>query len=181
VGIALPSNTDLKAFSEKLKEQLGDLITKVEIHKGFILVEAPLDKFKEAAKRLKEMGFDHVKSVTVVDRIKEGVFEVGYHVSSYLNEELAKYIVELVTNIPRDNPRVPSLVDIWLSAEFQEREAHEGFGIIFEGHPDLRPILLAPTVAELRPMRKEFVVKEEGIYRELPKREASSQKSEEKR
>ncbi len=175
------SSTDkLKDFSEKLKENLGDLAKKVEIHKGFILVEVELDKFKEAAKKLKDMGFDHVKSLTVVDRIKDGVFEVGYHVSSYLNKELAKYVVELVTNVPRDKPQVPSLVDVWPSAEFQEREAYEGFGITFEGHPDLRPLLLAPPVAELKPMRKEFVVKEEGIYRELPKKEetqASSKRS----
>jgi len=174
------SSTDqLKEFSEKLKESLGDLIKKVEIHKGFILIEADLDKFKETARKLKEMGFDHVKSVTVVDRIKEGVFEVGYHVSSYLNKELAKYVVELATNIPRDKPNVPSLVEIWPSAEFQEREAYEGFGITFEGHPDLRPLLLAPPVAELKPMRKEFVVKEEGIYRELPKKEEAQVPSKE--
>ena len=172
----MTSAEELKGFSERLKEGLGDLVTKVEVHKGFVLVETSVEKFKTVAKKLKEMGFDHVKSVTVVDRIKEGVFEVGYHVSSYLNEELAKYVVELVTTVPRDKPVVPSLTDIWLSAEFQEREAYEGFGVIFEGHPDLRPLLLAPPVAELRPMRKDFVVKEEGIYRELPKpKESSSQ------
>ncbi len=171
VGLAL--STDLNSFSEKLKEIMGDLVTKVEVHKGFVFLETSVDKFKDAAKKLKEIGFDHVKSVTVVDRIKEGVFEVGYHVSSYLNEELAKYVVELATTVSRERPVVPSLVDIWLSSEFQEREAHEGFGIVFEGHPDLRPLLLAPPVAEKKPMRKDFVIKEEGIYRELPKKESS--------
>ncbi len=177
----MSSNDQLKNFSEKLKENLGDLISKVEIHKGFILIETHIDKVRETAKKLKEIGFDHVKSVTVVDRMKDGVFEVGYHVSSYLNKDLAKYVVELVTTVPRDKPLVPSLTDIWLSAEFQEREAYEGFGIIFKDHPDLRPILLAPPVAELKPMRKDFVVKEEGIYRELPKKENVSSKVSEKK
>lgn len=159
---------------ERLKEELKDLAKSVEEHKGFILVLADPENMREAALRLRSIGFDHVKSVTVVDRIKEGIFEVGYHVSSYSNEDLAKVIVELATHIPRDNPRIRTLTDVWPSAEFQEREAYEQFGVTFEGHPDLRPILLAPTVAELHPLRKDFKVVEEGIYKESAKAKPAS-------
>ena len=69
------------------------------------------------------------------------------------------------TEIPRDNPKMPTLVYVWRSVEFQEREVFEFFGIEFEGHPDLRPLLLSPPVAEKRPLRKDFIVKEEPIIR----------------
>ena len=152
---------------EEIRSRLGDIIESIEEAKGFVTVYVSPDKLRDAASALKQMGFDHVKSVTVVDRVKEKVFHVGYHVSSYSDEELAKVIVELAVRVPRvDEPVVPSLSGIWPSAEFQEREVYEFFGIVFEGHPDLRPILLAPDVAEKRPLRKEFVVKEEGIYLE---------------
>ncbi len=150
-----------------IKERLGDLALKVEENKGYIAVYVDVEHLVDAASKLKEMGFDHVKSVTAVDRPKEKVIEIGYHVSSYLDEELAKVIVELVTTVPRtEKPKVPSLTGIWTSAEFMEREVYEFFGVEFEGHPDLRPILLPPPVAEKRPLRKDFVVKEEGIYLE---------------
>ena len=51
-----------------------------------------------------------------------------------------------------------------MSAEFQEREMYEFFGVNFEGHPDLRPLLLTPDVAAQRPLRKDFKVVEEDDY-----------------
>ena len=147
-----------KAIAEKLK----DLNPQYEPSKGYLdFVVAP-DKLVEAARRLKEMGFDHVISVGVVDYPARKQFKVMYHLTSYLNEELSKLVVSLSTYISRDDPRVPSLTPIWLSAEFQEREEYEMFGVVFEGHPDLRPLLLTPVVAALRPLRKDFVVKEES-------------------
>ncbi len=152
---------------DRIRERLGDLVEGFEEAKGFVTFYVRPERLRDAASALKEMGFDHVKSVTVVDRAKEGVFHLGYHVSSYSNEELAGIVVELATRLPREEePVAPSLSGIWTSAEFQEREVYEFFGIVFEGHPDLRPILLAPDMAEKRPLRKEFVVKEEGIYLE---------------
>jgi NADH-quinone oxidoreductase subunit C len=150
---------------EALKNKLGDLNPEISEGKGFISVSVDSDKLREAAKRLLEMGFDHVKTVTAVDYMKEKQFEIIYHASSYLDIELAKYIVELKTRIPRDTPEVDSLSDIWVSAEFLERETFEFFGINFRGHPDLRPILLLQEVSDRHPLRKDFIVKEEGIFK----------------
>jgi len=155
----------LEEARRRAEEALRGLYESVEEGKGFVSFVVSVDRLVEAASALKNAGFDHVKSVTAVDRPKEGVIEVTYHVSSYSDPELAKGIIGLTTRVPRDNPRLPSLSKIWISAEFQEREVFEFFGVIFEGHPDLRPILLAPPIAELRPLRKDFVVKEEEIYK----------------
>ena len=46
------------------------------------------------------------------------------------------------TNVPYDDPRLPSVTPIWRAGEWYEREAHDLFGVVFDGHPDLAPLLL---------------------------------------
>ncbi len=150
---------------ERIRRELGELVESIEEGKGYISVRVPSRKLREAAVKLKNIGFDHVKSLTVIDYKSKGVFEVMYMASSYLNEDLSRVIVALTIDVDRNNPRLPSLSDIWTSVEFQEREVYEFFGIEFMGHPDLRPLLLVPDVADLRPLTKDFIVKEEPIIR----------------
>ncbi len=157
----------LISLQDMIKEALGNNIIKIEDNKGYIDVVVPLEKLKESAIKVKQLGFDHVKSVTAVDYIQKKQFMVTYHISSYLNEELSRHVLGLSTFIDRDNPHIPSLATIWTSAEFQEREVYEFFGIIFDGHPDLRLLLLTPVVAALKPLRKDFVVKEDSINIEV--------------
>ena len=159
------SEETARVVIEKVKKELGDLVEGVEEGKGYISIKVPLNGLREAAVKLKNMGFDHVKSLTVTDYKKKGVFEVMYMASSYLDEELSRIIVSLTVEIDRNNPRIPSLSDIWTSVEFQEREVYEFFGIHFEGHPDLRPLLLVPDIADLKPLTKDFIVKEEPIFK----------------
>ncbi|MGC8555928.1 MAG: NADH-quinone oxidoreductase subunit C, partial [Conexivisphaera sp.] len=132
--------------------------------KGYVEVAVEPGALREAASRMKAAGFDHVKSVTAVDYPAKKQIKVIYHVSSMLDESLARHVVGLATSVDRDNPIVPSLSGIWLSAEFQEREVYEFFGVKFEGHPDLRPLLLTPDLAARTPLRKDFKVTEEDDY-----------------
>jgi NADH-quinone oxidoreductase subunit C len=66
---------------------------------------------------------------------------------------------------PRENPRVPSVVDVWKAADWHEREAFDMFGIIFDGHPDLRRILCADDWVGY-PLRKDYVFPRE--YHGIP-------------
>lgn len=66
---------------------------------------------------------------------------------------------------PRENPHVPSVADLWPAADWQEREAFDMFGIIFDGHPDLRRILCADDW-EGFPLRKDYVFPRE--YHGIP-------------
>ena len=59
------------------------------------------------------------------------------------------------TNVPYDDPRLPSVTPIWRAGEWYEREAHDLFGVVFDGHPDLAPLLLYEGF-EGYPGRKEF-------------------------
>ncbi|MCE4603606.1 MAG: NADH-quinone oxidoreductase subunit C [Aeropyrum sp.] len=157
---------------EKAKNALSSkgIVFSVEEGKGFYDIIVEREYLVAGATALKEAGFDHVVSLTVTDYPKEKKFRLVYHLTSYLDYEIAGAIIGLGVEVPRsDRPSVPSLTQVWRSAEFQEREVYEFFGIEFEGHPDLRPLLLTPPVAELRPLRKDFVVREENIYEGVPK------------
>ena len=61
------------------------------------------------------------------------------------------------TSVPPDAPSVPSIVSVWRGAGWYEREAHDLFGVAFEGHPDLSPLLLYEGF-EGFPGRKSFPV-----------------------
>ena len=97
-----------------------------------------------------ELQFDYLACVSGVDWNDR--LEVVYHLQSLpLGHKLV-----LKVNADRDAPKVPSLTTVWAGADFQEREAYDMFGIFFEGHPDLRRILL-PEDWEGYPLRKDYV------------------------
>lgn len=155
----------LDKVAERIRESLGEIVREFSVAKGFIEVLVSPDDLVRAAEILKREGFDHVKSVTAVDYPDRGVIRVTYHTSSYERRDLSKVIVGLSVEVDRANARVKSLVGVWPSVEFQEREVYEFFGVVFEDHPDLRPLLLIDELASKRPLRKEFVVREEPIIR----------------
>jgi NADH-quinone oxidoreductase subunit C len=84
-----------------------------------------------------------------------GRLEVVYHLFS-MEKTHGPVIVRLWTGNRTDDVRVPSLTPVWRSAEFQEREIFDLYGIVFEGHPDLRRILMWDEFTD-HPMRKDYV------------------------
>ncbi|WP_026733505.1 NAD(P)H-quinone oxidoreductase subunit J [Fischerella sp. PCC 9605] len=64
--------------------------------------------------------------------------------------------VRIKVFLPRENPRVPSVYWIWKTADWQERESYDMFGIVYEGHPDLKRILM-PEDWVGWPLRKDYV------------------------
>jgi NADH/F420H2 dehydrogenase subunit C len=102
---------------------------------------------------LKDAGFDHLSSIAGVDRAEN--FEVAYFLWSYEK----KILVTLKTAVQKENPRIQSVIKIWEGANWHEREAYDMFGIVFEGHPDLRRILM-PEDFVGHPLRKDFKLPE---------------------
>jgi len=116
---------------------------------GFI-VQA--DKLLEVATALRDRyAYDYLTSLTSVDYLPEGKMEVVYHVLQTTGGPILVFKVQA----PREDPVVPSVVSIWPGAEFQEREAWDLLGIRFEGHPDLRRILMWEGF-EGHPLRKDW-------------------------
>jgi NADH-quinone oxidoreductase subunit C len=100
------------------------------------------------------------------ERKKAGYLEVVYHLYS-MELKHGPVILRLRTANRIDNTRVPSLTPVWRGAEFQEREAYDLFGITFEGHPDLRRILMWEEFKDY-PMRKDYVEPDDYEYEPTP-------------
>lgn len=99
-----------------------------------------------------ELGLAYLSFVSAVDRPEAGEFEVLYHAYSFdTRKELA-----LKVRVPRDDPRLPSVTGIWDGANWHERETYDLFGIVFEGHPNLRRIMMTDDWIG-HPLRKDYV------------------------
>ncbi|MFQ6054507.1 MAG: NADH-quinone oxidoreductase subunit NuoB [Methanosarcinales archaeon] len=119
------------------------------------------EKLPEIAKKLRAT-FDHVKSVNVIDVPHEDKFIVEYVLGSYSKKELMPVLLTLATEIPRQDPKLPSLVQIWPSADYMEREMYDLFGVCFEGNAFIgRNFLLSPDTPKF-PLRKDFLLEKEN-------------------
>jgi NADH-quinone oxidoreductase subunit C len=67
------------------------------------------------------------------------------------------------TRVPLDHPRLPTVVDLFPTADFQEREVYDMFGVVFEGHPDLRRILMPEDYAGF-PQRRDYPMGGEPVF-----------------
>jgi NADH-quinone oxidoreductase subunit C len=112
---------------------------------------------------------DKVKTKKLVDGVEKeveqtiktkipGYLEVVYHLFSMNNpaDGARPVVVRMRTANRTDDVVLPSLTPVWRSAEFQEREAFDLFGVVFDGHPDLRRILMWDGFTD-HPMRKDYV------------------------
>jgi len=107
------------------------------------------------------LKFDWLQSLSGVDYVADGKLCVVYDLWSF--DHRHSFAVKVFC--PRDNPHIPSVVRLWSAADWQEREAYDMFGIIFDGHPDLRRILCADDW-EGFPLRKDYVFPRE--YHGIP-------------
>ena len=105
------------------------------------------------------LGFDHAESVSGTDYPKDNQVEVIYHLGSYTRHDLAGQVISVATRTNRDDPTLPSLIGVFKSVEFHEREIFEMLGIYFEGHPRNERFLLPEDWADIPPLRKEFRIK----------------------
>lgn len=79
-----------------------------------------------------------------------------YHLTKLSDNADRPQEVRLKVFLPRDNPRLPSVYWIWKAADWQERETYDMFGIVYEGHPNLKRLLM-PEDWVGWPLRKDYV------------------------
>jgi NADH-quinone oxidoreductase subunit C len=102
----------------------------------------------------------------VTERKKPGYLEVVYHLYS-MELKHGPVILRLRTADRAGGAQVPSLTSVWRGAEFQEREAFDLYGIVFDGHPDLRRILMWDEFKDF-PMRKDYTAPDDFEYEPTP-------------
>ena len=101
-------------------------------------INVPVEQLKNVAKKLFENGYDFLLNLTGMD-YKDSL-GVIYHISSSVDKNAM--VVLKTTTDNRDNPVIPTVSDIWESANLYEREVYDFFGIRFINHPDMRRIFL---------------------------------------
>ncbi|HSA75764.1 MAG TPA: NADH-quinone oxidoreductase subunit C [Candidatus Nitrosocosmicus sp.] len=104
-------------------------------------------------------GFDHAESASGTDYPADNEIELNYHLGSYSNTDYYPYIVILSTRVNRDDPKSNSLINIFPSVEYHERETYEMLGVYFLGHPRNERFILPEDWADIPPLRKDFRIK----------------------
>jgi NADH-quinone oxidoreductase subunit C len=136
---------------EAIAARFGDAVKASEV-KG---VEARLDVRRERSYEvlaaLKGMGFDYLNCISSVDWIGAGELEAVYNLSSLGGPTKALVRVRA----PREDPVIQSVVPLWRTADWHEREAYDLMGIWFDSHPDLRRILTSEDWVG-HPLRKDY-------------------------
>ncbi len=123
-----------------------------------VKVTVPPDKIKAVACYIRDvLGFDHLNVVGGTDYPQQKQFEVIYFVGSLSTPRREDLVILLSERVEKESPKVPSLVEVWTAAEYHERETFEMLGIVFEGHPDLRRLLLPEDWNDIPPLRKDYV------------------------
>jgi NAD(P)H-quinone oxidoreductase subunit J len=125
-------------------------------HLGVELIKVEADFLIPLATALYAYGFNYLQC--------QGAYDLGagkelvsfYHLLKVGDNVTGPEEVRIKVFLPRDNPRVPSVYWLWKAADWQERESYDMFGIIYEGHPNLKRILM-PEDWIGWPLRKDYI------------------------
>jgi len=140
---------------ERVKGQFGEAVREAEVRDQTVCLSADGARNLEICRALHGMGFEYLNCLSGVDW--KDHFEVVYDLSSLRFPTK----VHLRATTPHDDPRVRSVVSLWATANWHEREAWDLLGIRFDGHPDHRRILLSEDWVG-HPLRKDYA--DEGRY-----------------
>ncbi|HOJ22740.1 MAG TPA: NADH-quinone oxidoreductase subunit C [Armatimonadota bacterium] len=160
--IARPASDEAAdPFSEVrrgLQQRFGEDVAVTLAPGGDLVVTVGRERLLAVCRYLKEeQGFDYPILVTGVDR-GDGLESV-----IHLGQMTSPRVIVLKTPVSYDDPQVPSVTSIWAGADWHERESYDLMGIRYEGHPDLRRILLPEEWDEYpHPLRKEFKLDSPG-------------------
>lgn len=151
------ANANASVVVEQLRAWNAQAVAQVIESRGETTVVVPRELLRGAAQQCREnpaLDFNLLSDITCVDRFPvEPRFELNYQLVSISRRER----VRLRTRVSAQQAVVDSLVPVWPGANWLEREVFDLFGVRFEGHPDLRRILL-PEGFEGAPLRRDFPV-----------------------
>jgi NADH-quinone oxidoreductase subunit C len=139
----------------KIEADLKDLFASLALSaQGEAIVYAEPETYLALARALKEtkdFAFDHLSNLTAVDYPKENKITVVSHLWSYTH----RHQLTLKLDVSRAAPQAPTLENLWRSANWLEREVFDLYGVAFEGHSDLRRIMMPDDYTKY-PLRKDF-------------------------
>ncbi len=150
----MAESTKLLEYVEKLKAEDAGWITDFKDARGEVTITVPRQAIVDVCWVLKtKYGFNMLADLCGADKGPEDDprFEVNYHLFSTKHYNRLRLKVLL----GEDEPNVLSVVSVWKTANWHERETYDLFGIVFDNHPDLRRILL-PSDFDGHALRKDY-------------------------
>ncbi len=144
----------------RLRERFGSALLETLAYRGDDTVVVERVALAEVLRFCRDdpaLGFDMLMDLTAVDYLTFPGREVGarFEVVYHLYSTAANHRVRLKVSVEEDDPVAPTAVPIWAAANWFEREVWDMFGIRFEGHPDLRRLLLYEEFVG-HPLRKDY-------------------------
>lgn len=125
-------------------------------HRGVEMISVASEQLLPVAKALYQNGFNYLQCQGGYDSGPGQDLVSFYHLAKVFDDAESTEEVRLKVFLARDNPRVPSVYWIWQGADWQERETYDMFGIVFEGHPNLKRILMNEDWVGW-PLRKDYI------------------------
>jgi NADH-quinone oxidoreductase subunit C len=155
----MPDATGLELLAQDFRAERDDAVIDTVYFRDKAALHVTPEALRDALTFLSERGFKHLMSVHGVDYYPHEP-RLGVHYELLDMVEVDRISVKV--RVPTDAPEVDSVVDMWPTADHQEREAYDMFGVIFRGHPDLRRILM-PEDYEGYPQRRDFPIGGEPV------------------
>ena len=146
--------------AREVANTLQEKMPQNKIHEAFdqVRVDVSKEDLKEVLRFLKDSGFSVLMDLTAVDYIEP---QVVTHVFYFLHDPENLEKIRVVTPVKREES-LPSVTDLFESADWYEREVYDMFGVAFTSHPDLKRILM-PDDWKGHPQRRDYALTEESV------------------
>ncbi|MEA2382031.1 MAG: NADH-quinone oxidoreductase subunit [Solirubrobacteraceae bacterium] len=155
----MPDATGLELLARELRDTDPDSVADTEFFREKAALHVPPKAIRPVLDFLRGKGFGFLASVHGLDYYPD---EPRLGVQYELLDMTALDRITVKLRVPTDDPHVDSVTPEWPTADHQEREIYDMFGVIFDGHPDLRRILM-PEDYEGFPQRRDFPIGGEPV------------------
>jgi NADH-quinone oxidoreductase subunit C len=159
----LPDATGLELIAQRVRERIGeDAVTGTVFHRRRATLDVAAGSVRDVIAYFRDEDdepWERLMSLHGVDYLPEEP-RLGVHYELLSMERADRLNVR--TRVTTEDPHVPTVVDLHPTADFQEREVYDMFGVVFDGHPDMRRILM-PEDYEGYPQRRDFPIGGEPV------------------
>jgi NADH-quinone oxidoreductase subunit C len=155
----VPDATGLELTAHELRDVNAESIIGTDFYRGRATLEAAPEHVLSVLATLKDKGYSFLASLHGVDYYPE---EPRLGVLYELLDMTEVDRISVKARVSTEDPRMPTVIELFPGAEFPEREVYDMFGVVFEGHPDLRRILMPEDFTGF-PQRRDFPVGGEPV------------------